>query len=486
MDYMNAIYTRQSVDRADSISIESQVEFCQKEVVHGSCKVYRDKGYSGKNTDRPAFQEMMKDIRAGRVRRVVVYRLDRISRSVLDFARVMDEFKQYGVDFVSTMEKFDTGTPVGKAMLMIVMIFAQLERDTIQQRVADAYASRSKRGFYMGGPVPYGFQYELTAIDGIRTKRFRADLEESKVIQKIFEMYAEPQTSLGDVVRYLDERGIRSRNGNNFCRSRIRDFILNPIYVRADYRVYDFYKSQGSNIVNSPEDFLGINGAYLYSGEVGKRLSTNLRGHTLVLAPHEGIVDSDTWLKCRRKCMRNRQAAKPVKAKATWLAGKIKCGLCGRSLAAKVYHCKTKSDNRYYLCTNKYGGAGCAFRSLNANEVDALVYEEMVRKLKEFKRLTKTREKTVNPHAVKLHARLNEIETEINTLLEKIPMANAAVMEYINSRVAALDEEKKRLRSEMSQRMENQVESLEDAADYLAHWDKIEMKDKLTVVDSLI
>ncbi len=486
MDYVNAIYTRQSVDRVDSISIESQVEFCQKEVVNGSCKVYRDKGYSGKNTDRPAFQEMMNDIRAGKVHRVVVYRLDRISRSVLDFARVMDEFKQYDVDFVSTMEKFDTGTPIGKAMLMIVMIFAQLERETIQQRVADAYASRSKRGFYMGGPVPYGFQYELTTIDGIRTKMFRADPEESKVIQKIFEMYAEPQTSLGDIMRYLDEHNIRNRNGNNLCRSRIRDFILNPIYVRADYRVYDFYKSQGSNIVNSPEDFMGTNGAYLYSGEVGKRLSTNLRGHTLVLAPHEGIVDSDTWLKCRRKCMHNRQVAKPVKAKATWLAGKIKCGLCGHSLAAKVYHCKTKSDNRYYLCTNKYGAAACAFRSLDADEVDALVYEEMVKKLKEFKHLTKTREKTANLHAVKLHTRLNEIETEINTLLDKIPMANVPVMEYINSHVAALDEEKRQLQSEISQCTVNQVESLEDIADYLAHWDRIEMKDKLTVVDSLI
>lgn len=486
MEYLNAIYTRQSVDRADSISIESQVEFCQREVGSGPYRVYRDKGYSGKNTDRPAFQEMMGEIRAGKVRRVVVYRLDRISRSVLDFARVMDEFKQYGVDFVSTMEKFDTGTPIGKAMLMIVMIFAQLERETIQRRVADAYASRSKRGFYMGGPVPYGFQYELTAIDGIRTKMFRADPEESQVIRKIFELYAEPQTSLGDVARFLDARKIRSRNGNPLCRSRIRDFILNPIYVRADYRVYEFYKSQGSNIVNPPEDFMGTNGAYLYSGEMGKRLSSTLRGHTLVLAPHEGIVDSDTWLKCRRKCMQNRQAAKPVKAKATWLAGKIKCGLCGRSLAAKAYHCKTKSDNRYYLCTNKYGAAPCAFRSLDADEVDSLVYGEMVKKLQGFRRLTKTRPKEIDPRTARLRSRLDEIEEEISALLEKIPMANAAVMEYINSRVTLLDEEKKRLRDEIARRGTGRTESLDDIGRYLAHWGEIEMRDKLTIVDSLI
>ena len=118
----DAIYTRQSVDRIDSISVESQVEFCKKEVIGQQIKVYTDKGYSGKNIDRPAFSEMLRDIRAGKIRRVIVYRLDRISRSVLDFAGVIDIFQRHHVEFVSTMEKFDTGTPIGKAMLMIVIV----------------------------------------------------------------------------------------------------------------------------------------------------------------------------------------------------------------------------------------------------------------------------------------------------------------------------------------------------------------------------
>ena len=203
MDLIDAIYTRQSVDRVDSISVESQVEFCKREVIGEDIKVYTDKGYSGKNTDRPAFQEMMADITAGKIRRVIVYRLDRISRSVLDFASVIDVFQKHGVDFVSTMEKFDTGTPIGKAMLMIVMIFAQLERETIQQRVIDAYSSRSKRGFYMGGKVPYGFRLKETVIDGIRTKMYEPIPEETAIIEQIFSMYAQPQTSFGDIVRWI-------------------------------------------------------------------------------------------------------------------------------------------------------------------------------------------------------------------------------------------------------------------------------------------
>ena len=167
MSLYDAIYARQSVDRIDSISTESQIEFCKKEVIGQDFKVYTDKGYSGKNIDRPAFKELLRDIEMGKINRVIVYRLDRISRSVLDFANLIEVFQRNRVDFVSTMEKFDTRTPIGKAMLMIVMIFAQLERETIQQRVIDAYSSRSKRGFYMGGRVPFGFELKETLIDGI-------------------------------------------------------------------------------------------------------------------------------------------------------------------------------------------------------------------------------------------------------------------------------------------------------------------------------
>ena len=98
-----------------------------------------DKGYSGKNTDRPKFQELVRDIKRGLIAKVVVYKLDRISRSILDFANMMELFQQYNVEFVSSTEKFDTSTPMGRAMLNICIVFAQLERETIQKRVTDAY-----------------------------------------------------------------------------------------------------------------------------------------------------------------------------------------------------------------------------------------------------------------------------------------------------------------------------------------------------------
>ena len=90
----DCIYARQSVDRKDSISIESQIDFCKYELKGGSCRVFKDKGYSGKNTDRPEFQKLLGEIRKGKVRRVIVYKLDRISRSILDFATMMELFQE--------------------------------------------------------------------------------------------------------------------------------------------------------------------------------------------------------------------------------------------------------------------------------------------------------------------------------------------------------------------------------------------------------
>ena len=135
-----AIYGRQSVDKKDSISIEAQIGLCKKECNgESNFKIYTDKGYSGKNTDRPQFRRMMQDVKSGLIDRVVVYRLDRLSRSITDFGHMWEELNSFHVSFTSVSEKFDTETPTGRAMLYIIMIFAQLERETIAGRVKDNY-----------------------------------------------------------------------------------------------------------------------------------------------------------------------------------------------------------------------------------------------------------------------------------------------------------------------------------------------------------
>ncbi|MGG5429590.1 recombinase family protein, partial [Clostridioides difficile] len=329
---IDAIYARQSVDKKDSISIESQIEFCKYELKGGNCKEYTDKGYSGKNTDRPKFQELVRDIKRGLIAKVVVYKLDRISRSILDFANMMELFQQYNVEFVSSTEKFDTSTPMGRAMLNICIVFAQLERETIQKRVTDAYYSRSQRGFKMGGKAPYGFHTEPIKMDGINTKKLVVNPDEAANIRLMFEMYAQPTTSYGDITRYFAEQGILF-NGKELIRPTLAQMLRNPVYVQADLDVYEFFKSQGTIIVNDAADFTGTNGCYLYQGrDVKPSKKNDLKDQMLVLAPHEGIVPADIWLACRKKLMNNMKIQSARKATHTWLAGKIKCGNCGYAL----------------------------------------------------------------------------------------------------------------------------------------------------------
>ncbi len=175
----DALYARQSIEKKDSISVESQLAYCRYETHGEACIEYTDRGFSGKDTNRPGFEKMMNDIRAGKIKRVIVYKLDRISRSILDFANMMEIFQKYHVEFVSSTEKFDTSTPIGRAMLNICIVFAQLERETIQKRVTDAYYAQCKRGFYMGGRIPYGYRLTNTVIDNIRTSMYEEVPEES-------------------------------------------------------------------------------------------------------------------------------------------------------------------------------------------------------------------------------------------------------------------------------------------------------------------
>ncbi len=208
-------------------------EYSFYELRGGNHKDYQDRDYSGKNTDRPKFQELLADIRQGLIRRVVVYELDRISRSILDFATMMELFQQYNVEFVSSTEKFDTSTPMGRAVLNICIVFAQLEREAIQKRVTDAYYSRCQRGFHMSGAAPYGFKLEPTTIQGIRTKMMIPDPATANIARLMFEMYAEPSTSFGDIARYFAENNILIY-GKELKRGFISQRLRNPIYAQAD------------------------------------------------------------------------------------------------------------------------------------------------------------------------------------------------------------------------------------------------------------
>lgn len=484
----NAIYARQSIEKIDSISVESQIEFCSYETRGERYQKYIDKGFSGKNTNRPAFEEMLKDIEKGLVKKVIVYKLDRISRSILDFSNMMDLFQKYNVEFISSTEKFDTSTPIGRAMLNICIVFAQLERETIQKRVTDAYYSRSKKGFYMGGRVPYGFSLKETVINGIKTAKYEPIKEEIEQIKIMYSIYSQPTKSLGDVLRYFSENGLTHLRGKVWCTARISELLRSPIYVKADSKIYDFYKSQGSNIINDEADFTGENACYLYKGKTENNKQYSLENKDLVLAPHKGVISSTDWLKCRVKCMNNRQVATSYKAKNSWLVGKVKCGNCGYALVVRKSDRRRKTIIRYFVCSHKTASGLCAgCGTVRADELENFMFGKIKTKLENFKILTNNTKHFSNPKINEYKIKLSQINKEIDTLLEKVKEANSILMQYINDRIEKLDEERSHISEQiMSLSRENTDTDIDTITDYISHWNETSLEDKILVVDALI
>ena len=485
MKRINAIYARQSVDRADSISIESQIEFCKYELKGGSFKEYKDKGYSGKNTVRPQLQQLLTDIRRGEVEKVIVYKLDRISRSILDFSNMMNLFQQYQVEFVSSTEKFDTSTPMGRAMLNICIVFAQLERETIQKRVSDAYYSRSQKGFRMGGKPPYGYRLEEILMEGIHTKKLVEEPVEAAIVREIFDMYEQPDTSYGDITRYYAEKGVQFY-GKELIRSMLAQLLRNPVYVRADMDVYRFFRSHGTNIVSSPEQFDGIHGCYLYQGRDAQTDKLqNLKGHMLVVAPHEGLVSSEQWLNCRIKLMRNKTIQANRKAVNTWLAGKVKCGNCGYALMS----IKIQSGKQYLRCTKRLNNKACpGCGKVYTEDVENYVYKEMVRKLREGQSPATYTKLNENPQVKQIYREIEEMEKEISLLVDSLAGAGETLTDYINQRVEEIDQMHQLKLEKLSVLAENHAtpEQMEKVASNISLWGEIDFEEKRFTVDKMI
>ena len=174
---------------------------------------------------------------------------------------------------------------------------------------------------------------ELAAALLCRGSRKRCAVCGAAFVRQMYEMYADPQVSLHDITKKLTADGMRTYHGRPLSRATLSVILRNPIYVMADLDIYEFFKSQGTDIYNDAADFAGTNGCYYYQGKGNTEdKHKHLQGQTLVLAPSEGFIPSELWLKCRKKLLASHTYQPARKARNTWMAGKIKCGKCGYAL----------------------------------------------------------------------------------------------------------------------------------------------------------
>lgn len=443
---MIAIYVRQSLDKKDSVSIEVQVELCKKQFTGDNYKIYSDKGFSGKNIDRPAFTELLDDVRNNKIKKVIVYRLDRISRSITDFANIMELFEEHKVDFISSTEKFDTSTPMGRAMLYIIMVFAQLERETIAERIRDNYYSRGKNGVFLGGPPPLGFENTKEIKNGKKICVLKPT-DDIKVVIEMFNMYANTNMSLGMIAKEFKKKH-KNKYGvwNNIKLSRI---LHNPVYVKANADVYDYYKQKKCILPNNIDEFTGQKACFLFGKrDRGANKYRDLNEHVLALAQHDGVIDPDVFLRCQYKLDQNKQIKNSGRGKHTWLTGLVKCGYCGYSMVVKVYN-----GVKYLYCSGRQNNmCDAEFETVYLVDVETYVNDEIIKTIKnlEDKGVEKIGESDDNK-INELKIQLWKIEDQIAKLVDSIAQSNDILISYINDKIIELDEQKRSLEKEIQQ-----------------------------------
>ena len=336
-----ALYVRVStlyqIDK-DSLPVQRQEleNYARYALDIPSCEIFEDAGYSGKNTSRPQFQQMMARIRQGEFTHLLVWKIDRISRNLIDFAEMYQELKDLGVTFVSKNEQFDTSTAIGEAMLKIILVFAELERKMTAERVSAVMLSRAENGKYNGGRIPYGYSYDK------ETSAFSLVESEARIVHEIFERYSHLD-STQTISRDFNERGLRTRYGP-WNTTGIWMILTNPFYygaLRYNYR----------------NESKGLNEWYFRTAD------------EIVLIPghHEAIVSKEVFDACQEKLSRNgvmkRGTPKTYKRKNVHVfAGLISCGLCGAQYTATIGKPKMRQDGwrpSYYMCSTRRNAKSC-------------------------------------------------------------------------------------------------------------------------------
>jgi DNA invertase Pin-like site-specific DNA recombinase len=445
MNRIDAIYARQSIEKKDSISIETQIELCRR-AADPDAIVYQDSGYSGKNTQRPAFSQLMKDVRDGKIKRVFCYRLDRISRSVLDFSLLWNTFDANQTEFVSVTESLDTNTPMGRAMVIIIMTFAQLERETIVSRYTTNRYARSNSGIWAGGKAPYGFQIQKKNINGKQQSVLEPIPDKLDIVTWMFEQYASGTCSLHSLAQDLNQRDIQPDGRSDYWTSTsVRRILRNPVYSIADVDLYSYYYTD-TTVINDIHEFDGSHAAYLTVK--GGKSSQGAR--TLSLAYHKGIIPASTFVTVQKALAGNQQIKNGVHSKLTWLAGLMKCAECG----GRVTFFQNKGKT-YLQCYNRFHSTGRCSAVIHGN---SMVYESYVSdaiRTHTRELLDAANSKTDNEPDAQLNAlkiKLLENEQQTANLIQAIKIGGASTIRLVESELHALEAEHDRLTNEITQR----------------------------------
>ena len=333
-----AVYTRKSLEDAvekEFNSIDAQREageaFIRSQKANGWTlidKRYDDYGYSGGNTNRPGLKELLKDCEAGNVDVVVIYKIDRLSRSICDFAELSRQFDRWGVSFVAVTQEINTATSAGRMMLNILMTFAQYEREVIAERIRDKKAATRRKGKWDGGVLPFGF--------GLSDHKLVPREDEAETVRRVFARYLEVQ-SPKMIALELNAEGTTRRDGKPWTTRHIDAMLRNVAYA----------------------------GKVSYKGEIFE-------------GEHEGLVDIGKWeavQKCLHANVPEGSRGRTLDSEVP-LKGILRCGHCGGAMTP-TYTYRGGRRFCYYICTKdaRRAVSECPIKRIAAGEIETHVFE---------------------------------------------------------------------------------------------------------------
>lgn len=347
-----AIYTRKSTNEGldrDFTTLDNQRESAENYINSQKNEgwiilpeKYDDGGYTGANTDRPALQKLITDIKEGKINCVVVYKVDRLSRSLLDFVQLLELFEKYNVVFISVTQAFNTNSSMGRLTLNILLSFAQFEREIISERVKDKMGAARKKGKWLGGRTILG--YDLDKVN----RKLVINEKGAKLVREIFDMYLK-EKSLLSVAMVLNEKGYHTKQ-----------------YTSKSGKTCGGIKFKTTNIHLTLNNVLYI-GKVKYNGE-------------LYPGMHEAIITDETFDKTQAILANNSvRRQKPKNTRNTGLLNHIlRCKACNCGMS-HTYTQKGKRKYQYYVCVNaqKRGYVNCPTRSVNAQVIEDAVIDNL-------------------------------------------------------------------------------------------------------------
>lgn len=456
------IYPRKSVYRDNSDSVSVQIQLCKdyanvifkdKDI---DFKVYdKDEGFSGKNMNRPSFQELMADVKNGLLDVVMVYKLDRISRNVQEFSAMYDIFQQHDVSFVSVKESFDTTTPMGRTVMYILAAFAQLERENTSERVSDNMQALGVSGKWTGGKLPSGMTSVRRQVGEKEHSYLLVDEDTIWLVKLLYGLISQGY-SITKIERYCRDHEIKSQSGKFLSTSQIHNIITNPVYCQNSVEAYYYFKDLGCTLPD-PALFDGKKGLIGYGKTKTGKHSQRKRDKTswiIAIGIHDYVVPAADWISAQQRLGVNKMF-RTAKHDCGLLKGVIRCQ-CGARMDIRTYY-KNGIRFSYYYCADmaRKGKEKCDTGYVRIEEVEEAF-------LKQLRKIRFNREgfkpfadvANIKQSSASIKNELKKVQASIDNLTTSLMNAmDSTASTYIIAKIEELDKQKTSLNNSLRQAM---------------------------------